>query len=99
MLCAHIKKDSSHGIRGGVKIEAPHTACIQIGFHMIGISDYKYQRTIWQNSGIIQTASGMGIGSGISAASSTLYELCAMQTPTITYIFADNQVLVAKGFE
>lgn len=49
---------------GAVKIEKPHTACIQIGFYMIGISDYKYQRTIWQNSGVIQTASGMTLGSG-----------------------------------
>lgn len=35
----------------------------------------------------------------ISAAGSTLYELCATQTPTITYILADNQVLGAEGFE
>lgn len=34
----------------------------------------------------------------ISAAGSTLYELCATQTPTITYILADNQEPVAKGF-
>lgn len=35
----------------------------------------------------------------ISAAGSTLYELCATQTPTITYILADNQIPGAKGFE
>ncbi len=35
----------------------------------------------------------------ISAAGSTLYELCATQTPTITYILADNQILGAEGFE
>ena len=35
----------------------------------------------------------------VSAAGSTLYELCATQTPTITYILADNQVLGAEGFE
>lgn len=35
----------------------------------------------------------------ISAAGSTLYELCATQTPTITYILADNQILGAKKFE
>lgn len=34
----------------------------------------------------------------ISAADSTLYELCATQTPTLTYILADNQVLGAEGF-
>lgn len=35
----------------------------------------------------------------ISAAGSTLYELCATQTPAITYILADNQILGAEGFE
>lgn len=34
----------------------------------------------------------------ISAAGSTLYELCATQTPTLTYVLADNQVLGAEGF-
>ena len=35
----------------------------------------------------------------ISAAGSTLYELCAMQTPTITYVLADNQVPAAEMFD
>lgn len=35
----------------------------------------------------------------ISAAGSTLYELCATQTPVITYILTDNQVPGAEGFE
>ena len=34
----------------------------------------------------------------ISAAGSTLYELCACGTPTITYILADNQIPGAKAF-
>ena len=34
----------------------------------------------------------------ISAAGSTMYELCATQTPTITYILADNQIPGAEGF-
>lgn len=34
----------------------------------------------------------------ISAAGSTLYELCATQTPTITYILADNQLPGAESF-
>lgn len=34
----------------------------------------------------------------ISAAGTTLYELCATQTPTITYIVADNQILGANEF-
>ncbi len=34
----------------------------------------------------------------ISAAGSTLYELCATQTPTITYVLADNQVAGAEEF-
>ena len=35
----------------------------------------------------------------ISAAGSTLYELCSTHTPTITYILADNQIPGANGFE
>lgn len=35
----------------------------------------------------------------ISAAGSTLYELCSTQTPTLTYILADNQIPSAEGFE
>jgi len=35
----------------------------------------------------------------ISAAGSTLYELCATQTPTITYVVADNQIVAAEYFE
>lgn len=35
----------------------------------------------------------------ISAAGSTLYELCACGVPTITYAFADNQLLGMRGFE
>lgn len=35
----------------------------------------------------------------ISAAGSTLYELCAMRVPTITYVLADNQILAAKEFD
>lgn len=35
----------------------------------------------------------------ISAAGSTLYELCACGTPTITYTLADNQLIAAKQFE
>lgn len=34
----------------------------------------------------------------ISAAGSTLYELCATQTPTVTYVLADNQIPGAKAF-
>ena len=35
----------------------------------------------------------------ISAAGSTLYELCATQTPTVTYILAENQITGATAFE
>ena len=35
----------------------------------------------------------------ISAAGSTLYELCATQTPSLTYVLAENQVPGAAGFE
>lgn len=35
----------------------------------------------------------------ISAAGSTMYELCSTQTPTLTYVLADNQIPGAEGFE
>ncbi len=35
----------------------------------------------------------------ISAAGSTLYELCACGTPTITYTLADNQLIAAEEFQ
>lgn len=35
----------------------------------------------------------------ISAAGSTLYELCATQTPMITYVVAENQIAGAEGFD
>ncbi len=35
----------------------------------------------------------------VSAAGSTLYELCACGVPTLCYILADNQRLVAEGFK
>ncbi|MBR3340868.1 MAG: UDP-2,4-diacetamido-2,4,6-trideoxy-beta-L-altropyranose hydrolase [Clostridiales bacterium] len=35
----------------------------------------------------------------ISASGSTLYELCAIQTPAITYILADNQIPLAQTFD
>lgn len=34
----------------------------------------------------------------ISASGSTLYELCATQTPTISYVIADNQIPIANSF-
>lgn len=34
----------------------------------------------------------------ISAAGSTLYELCATQTPALSYVIADNQIQIADGF-
>lgn len=34
----------------------------------------------------------------ISAAGSTLYELCLTQTPSISYVLADNQIKLAKAF-
>lgn len=35
----------------------------------------------------------------ISAAGSTLYELCCTGTPTITYSMSDNQIMAAKRFD
>ncbi len=41
----------------------------------------------------------MNCDMAISAAGSTLYELCACGTPTILYILAENQLSAAKAFE
>lgn len=35
----------------------------------------------------------------VSAAGSTLYELCACGVPTITYVLADNQISSARAFD
>lgn len=35
----------------------------------------------------------------VSAAGTTLYELCACGVPTVTYVLADNQILPARAFE
>ena len=40
-----------------------------------------------------------GCDVAISAAGSTLYEICACGVPLITYITADNQILGAEAFE
>ena len=35
----------------------------------------------------------------VSAAGSTLYELCACGVPTVTYVLADNQIPGARAFD
>ncbi len=40
-----------------------------------------------------------GCDLAVSAAGSTLYELCACGVPTVTYVLADNQMLGAKAFK
>ena len=42
----------------------PHFGCIQIGFHSVGIADYKYERSIWRNQGNIFVKGRMFLGSG-----------------------------------
>ena len=40
-----------------------------------------------------------GCDLAVSAAGSTLYELCVCSVPTITYVIADNQMPAARAFE
>ncbi len=40
-----------------------------------------------------------GCDLAVSAAGSTLYELCVCSVPTITYVIADNQLQAARAFE
>lgn len=41
----------------------------------------------------------MSCDAAVSAAGSTLYELCACGVPTVTYVFADNQKMGAEAFQ
>ena len=78
-------------------------------FHLI-ISDLNIDRTEIinrcqeiPNVNVYENVSDMGrlmqsVDVSISASGSTLYELCATQTPTITYVIADNQIVGAEGF-
>ena len=40
-----------------------------------------------------------GCDLAVSAAGSTLYELCVCSVPTITYVIADNQLQASKAFD
>ena len=45
------------------------------------------------------TSTEFGRSPAVSATGSTLYELCASQTPSVIYILADNQISGAREFE
>lgn len=49
---------------GYVKIEEPKIGCIKIGFPLVGIFDYKYERSLWENSGTIKFCSRASLNQG-----------------------------------
>lgn len=52
-------------MRGHVKIECPiRTGIIKIGVNDVGTLDYRYNRTIWQNSGDVLFKGKVFLGSG-----------------------------------
>lgn len=59
-----------------------------------GFPNVKLYRNIANIGELMQTCD-----IAISAAGTTLYELCACGVPTVAYILADNQILPAKAFE
>lgn len=93
-----------------IKIIARHSEWIGYTFHFIvgsmnsdweqmellarGQRNIKLRRNVGKISAFMQSCDV-----AVSAAGSTLYELCSTQTPTVTYILADNQIFGAKGFE
>lgn len=102
--------DSEHIGVELVRTIAEHAEYNDYQFHfIIGAmnEDQHYIREIAENSNHILLHVNVGNMSelmqscdvAVSAAGSTLYELCATQTPTITYILADNQIFGANGFE
>lgn len=69
--------------------------------------DYEYLAAKYADNGIVKIIKSTDnmlqymqeADLAISAAGSTLYELCAVGTPTISYVLADNQVKNAEGFD
>lgn len=97
------KKLLKHIVDSGMKIPGLY-------FHfVIGIMNYDWpeiEKLAAQNKSIVlhynvqdmrQLMSSVDLA--VTAAGSTLYELCATQTPTITYVLADNQTLGAEKFD
>ena len=87
-----------------VKSNCNYTFHFVVGF--MNLDKKKIREVASENSNIVihenVTEMGMLMRScdvAISAAGSTLYELCATQTPTVTYIIADNQIPLANVFD
>ena len=103
--------DPEHIARDLAAYIADHSDCLeQLVFHFIIGAMNEDQELIRQlaasSPNIILHVNVNNMGElmrrsdlAVSAAGSTLYELCATQTPTITYVLADNQLPGAEGFE
>ncbi len=96
--CAAVKGDRCDGVA--------HECCIDVicgrynadyEYMMKKYSGSRYINIISHTDNIIEYMKSADIA--ISAGGTTLYELCAVGTPTITYSFADNQVDGVVQFE
>lgn len=109
ILCSTGGSDSAH-MTLALAAEIQRQAISELTFHLIigAMNEDKaliYERTEdTPNIVLHENVQNMSIlmqsfDVAISAAGSTLYELCVTQTPTIIYILADNQIPGAEGFE
>lgn len=65
---------------------------------IIALSEASHNITIHRNVRDMKTLM-MECDIAVSAAGSTLYELCACGVPAITYVSADNQIMGAEAFQ
>ena len=64
-------------LSGKVIINQPFIACIRIGYNDVGIIDYNYDRSLWQNTGTIIFDGKTVLGIGTKIACSGLLEFGA----------------------
>lgn len=94
-LLHHLQKNplpegiTLHAVLGALNQDAEEIERVSKGFPNV-----RLYRNITNISELMQECD-----IAISAAGTTLYELCACGVPTVTYILADNQILPAKAFE
>ncbi len=88
-ICAHPVQERFHLVVGAMNPDKEELRLMAVAEnHIVIHENEKNMAELMRHSDV-----------AVSAAGSTLYELCATRTPTITYILAENQIQGAKGFE